>query len=88
MIKQRKRIFIGHRLLKKEKKYSVDSFNNKRLIQLTLKYIKKEKSLRTLFYIFCGVLIEVYSRILGNFDLFKKKNPYVWEVSKTTKKVN
>jgi len=87
MIKQRKRIYIGHKLLRYEKKYAVKSFNHQRLIRLTIKYVRKENSIKTLFYIFCGALIEIYSRILGRRDLKNKKNPYVWEISKTTKKV-
>jgi len=88
LIKQRKRVYIGHKILEKEKNYSVQSFNSKRLLSLTLKYIRQEKSFKGVLYIFCGALIEVYSRILGFYDLyFKKKNPYIWEISNTTKLV-
>ncbi len=88
LIKQRKRVFIGHVLLRKEKNYSVQSFNSSRLLKLTFKYIKEEKSLRGVFFILSGIAIEVYSRFMGAIDIYiKKKNPYIWEVSETTKRV-
>ncbi len=88
LIKQRKRVYIGHLLLKKENNYSVQSFNSFRLLKLTARYIKQEKSLKGFFCILLGILIEAYSRFLGFLDLhLKKKNPYIWEISKTTKKV-
>jgi len=89
MIKQRKRIYIGHKLLIKEKKYSVNSFNFPRIGLLTLKYIfKKERSIKGFFFLLGGAFIEVYSRIWGMYDLFiAKKNPYVWDIAKSTKNV-
>ena len=89
LIKQRKRIYIGHKLLEKEKNYSVQSFNITRIFKLTLRYIFKENSIKTIFALFIGAIIEVYSRIKGFYEIyFKKENPYVWEIAKTTKKVN
>jgi len=88
LIKQRKRVYIGHTLLKKEKDYFVQSFNFSRILKLTIKYIFNEKSLKGFFYLLGGSLIEIYSRISGFFDLkFKNKNPYIWDISKSTKKV-
>ena len=88
IIKQRKRIYIGHKRLNQEKKYLVSSFDNKKLIKLTFRYIIKEESLRTIFHIFIGILIEIYSRILGTWDIYiAHKNPYVWDIAKSTKKV-
>jgi cellulose synthase/poly-beta-1,6-N-acetylglucosamine synthase-like glycosyltransferase len=88
LIKQRKRVYVGHKLLEHEKNYSVQSFNFLRILKLTLKYLKKEKSVKGIFYLFGGALIEVYSRILGMYDLYiKKKNPYIWDISTTTKKL-
>jgi poly-beta-1,6-N-acetyl-D-glucosamine synthase len=89
LIKQRKRVYIGHTLLKKERSYAVESFNPEKLLKLTIKYIKQEKSIKGVFYILYGILIEIYSRIKGYYELhFEKKNPYIWEISKTTKIVN
>lgn len=88
LIKQRKRVYVGHKLLKREKHYTVESFNQSRLLNLTLKYIKKEKNLLGILYISFGILIEFYSRLLGFYDLhFKKKNPFIWDISESTKKV-
>jgi poly-beta-1,6-N-acetyl-D-glucosamine synthase len=88
LIKQRKRVYIGHKLLMKEKEYTVQSFNSKRMLFLTIKYLKQEKSIKGAFYIFVGGLIEIYSRMKGFYELkFKKSNPVVWEISKSTKQV-
>ncbi len=88
IIKQRKRIYIGHKRLNQEKNYLVSSFDNKKLIKLTFRYIIKEESLRTIFHILIGILIEIYSRILGTWDIYiAHKNPYVWDIAKSTKKV-
>jgi cellulose synthase/poly-beta-1,6-N-acetylglucosamine synthase-like glycosyltransferase len=89
MIKQRKRIYIGHKMLKKEKGYSVQSFNFSRIGILTMKYIfKKEKSIKGFFYLFGGALIEIYSRIKGLYDIhIAKKNPFVWDIARSTKLV-
>jgi len=89
LIKQRKRVYIGHVLLKKEQKYTVQSFNFSRILKLTIKYLLKEKSIKGFFYLFAGALIEIYSRLVGMVDLyFKKKNPYIWDISKSTKHIS
>ncbi len=87
LIKQRKRVYIGHRHLEREKTYVVESFNFSRIFFLTLKYILKEKSVKGFFYLIGGALIEVYSRILGMIELNQGKNPYVWDTAESTKKV-
>jgi len=89
LIKQRKRVYIGHKLLIAEKNYHVQSFNVSRLLKLTARYLRKEKSVKTAVYIFGGILIEFYSRLLGMYGLkFKKENPYIWSFSLSTKTVN
>jgi poly-beta-1,6-N-acetyl-D-glucosamine synthase len=88
LIKQRKRVYIGHKLLMKDKGYAVQSFNSKKLIALTWKYIKQEKSVKTAACIGWGILVEIYSRTKGFYELkFKKSNPVIWEISKSTKQV-
>lgn len=88
LIKQRKRIYTGHKYLDRELSYKVQSFNFSRILKLTIKYLFKEKSIKGFFYLFLGALIEIYSRLAGMIDLYiKKKNPYAWEISKSTKKV-
>jgi biofilm PGA synthesis N-glycosyltransferase PgaC len=88
LIKQRKRVYIGHKLLMKDKGYTVQSFNFNRMGVLTVKYIKQEKSLWGAGCIFVGGVIEVYSRMKGFYELkFKKSNPVIWEISKSTKQV-
>lgn len=88
IIKQRKRIYMGHLALEREQKYSVQSFNFFRIIKLTWKYLIEENSLKGFFYLSGGAFIEFYSRLMGMKDIFfLNKNPYIWDIAKSTKKV-
>ena len=89
LIKQRKRIYIGHKRLQREKNYSVQSFNIPRIIKFTIEYIIQERSVKNFFYLFIGAIIETYSRMLGWFSMhFNRENPYIWEISESTKEIN
>jgi cellulose synthase/poly-beta-1,6-N-acetylglucosamine synthase-like glycosyltransferase len=86
-IKQRRRIAAGHLWLKETENYEVTSQNPKILIQLAFEEIKDNPS--KLFFLIGTVILEIYSRILGWYDLkIKKKNPFKWEIAKSTKKLN
>ncbi|MDP4012386.1 MAG: glycosyltransferase [Candidatus Nanoarchaeia archaeon] len=86
LMKQRRRIYVGHTLLKKEDKYSVESFKAFKMIKLMSQYWLREKSIKKLFWILCSISLEVYGRLLGMYDLYiLKKNPYIWDIAKSTK---
>lgn len=85
-ILQRKRIMIGHLWLKDKYHYEVVSQNSLLLLKITL--IEMSHKPRKIPWIFGTVLLEIYSRFLGWYDYkIKKKNPFKWEIAKTTKKL-
>lgn len=86
-LKQRRRIYAGHLDLKKRTCYTVSS---SKLSIGTIKIIMKELfSPASEFHYFLAYLFfEMYGRLLGMFDFYiKQKNPYIWEIAETTKKV-
>ena len=86
LMKQRRRIYVGHALLKKHDKYAVESFKAFKMIKLIAKYWLKEKSIKQLFWIIGSISLEMYGRLLGMYDLYiKKKNPYIWDIARSTK---
>jgi len=88
ILKQRRRVYVGHTLLKKEKFYKVKSFSLLRILRLTVEYWLKKPKLRYLLWILGGVVIEIYGRMLGMYDLYiKHKNPYIWDTASSTKKL-
>ncbi len=86
LMKQRRRIYVGHALLRKQDRYAVESFNAFKMIRLMARYWLKEKSIKQLFWIVGSISLEMYGRLLGRYDLYiKKKNPYIWDIAKSTK---
>lgn len=84
LIKQRKRIFIGHLHLKENKKYKVSTMNTRLIIKSLLKLIYKKFS--KIHLIAFAVILETYIRLSAAFDFYiRKKNPFKWEVVRTAK---
>ena len=85
-IMQRRRIASGHLWLKETENYEVTSQNPKILLQLALSEIKEHPT--KIFFLIGTILLEIYSRFLGWFDLkIKKKNPFKWDIATSTKKL-
>jgi cellulose synthase/poly-beta-1,6-N-acetylglucosamine synthase-like glycosyltransferase len=85
-IKQRRRIQAGHLWLKRTQNYSVASQNSSVLFKLTLDEIKENP--KKLPLLLGTIILEIWGRILGYYDLvIKKRNPYKWDIAKTTKKL-
>ncbi|MEW6063435.1 MAG: glycosyltransferase [Nanoarchaeota archaeon] len=88
ILKQRRRVYVGHTLLKKDKVYKVKSFSLLRILRLTVEYWLKKPKLKYLLWILGGVVIEIYGRLLGMYDLYiKHKNPFIWDTATSTKKL-
>lgn len=86
LLKQRKRINIGHAYLKKNHGYRVNSFNIMQIFILTIKYWGKTHSLKHLMWIMGGAFLEIYCRISARISVYLlKENPFVWEIASTTK---
>ncbi len=86
-IKQRRRIATGHLWLKKVQNYSVVSQDSGLLIKLALRELCDHP--HRAFHLGGTILLEVYCRFLGWLDfVVLKKNPFTWEIARTTKKLD
>lgn len=85
-IKQRRRIQNGHLWLIKRQKYQVVSQDKGTLISILKEEISEHP--RDLIKLTLVVALEVYCRMLGSWDFYiRGKNPFVWEISRSTKSV-
>jgi len=83
-IMQRRRIASGHIWLEETEHYSVASQDRSILLKITCEEILSRPS--KVFLFLGAVLLEVYCRFLGWYDLkIKKKNPFKWEIAQSTK---
>ena len=86
LLKQRKRINIGHIYLKKNQRYRVSSFNTLMIFNLAIEYWKKSPSLKHIIWLTGGALLEIYCRISAVWSVyFLKDNHFIWEIASTTK---
>ena len=86
-LKQRRRIFAGHLQVKKSLNYEASSMNPYRAFRLTL----DEFDLNWIhsFWVFGAIFLEMLGRALGMYDYYiKKKNPFIWDMIESTKKLN
>lgn len=86
-IMQRKRIASGHIWLKETENYEVSSQNKGLLMELAFSEIKENP--KKIHFLIATILLEIYSRFLGWYDLkIMKKNPFKWDIAKSTKNLN
>jgi len=85
-IKQRKRITSGHLHLKYTMGYAVSTLNSKKIFS----YVRKSQkwNLTDIFRMMFLIGTEAYARLLGKIDFyFRHKNPFIWDISKSTKNI-
>ncbi|MCB5231079.1 MAG: glycosyltransferase [Candidatus Cloacimonas sp.] len=86
-MKQRRRIAAGHLWLKKTETYNVSTNNPSFLLKPLLTEMVTHPL--KIHYMVAIILLEAWSRYLGWYDLvIKKKNPFKWDISTSTKKVD
>jgi len=86
-VKQRKRIASGHKHLIATMEYAVGTLKSGSI----LKYVLKDMSWkpRNIIYMILLIAVEAMARIIGNVDFYlRDKNPYIWDISRTTKQFN
>lgn len=85
-IKQRRRIYNGHLWLANVQRYTVPTKNAARIFPLVFKTVHWTP--RNTLWTAGAILLEAWSRFLGMYDYYiKKENPFVWDISETTKQV-
>jgi len=83
-IKQRRRIASGHIWLEETEHYSVASQDSSILLKITLEEVLSRPA--KIFHFIGAVLLEIYCRFLGWYDLkIKKINPFKWDIATSTK---
>lgn len=83
---QRRRIICGHKWLNDNYAYKVSTSNMLRTVRNVLKELSL--NLKNNIWIIATICLEVYCRIMGYYDYYiKKKNPFIWEIADSTKKV-
>ena len=81
IIKQRRRIHVGHMDLKRQK-YDVSTFKIRNVLIALIKNFQIKQAHRIILASF----LELYTRILAYYDyMIKKQNHYKWEVAESTK---
>jgi biofilm PGA synthesis N-glycosyltransferase PgaC len=90
-VRQRRRNYAGHLHLKRKYGYRVSSLDNSRVARLALGEAWRAVShTARLLYVFAALAaIELYSRILGSYDYYIKRDKHVvWDMAWTTKEVD
>lgn len=85
LIEQRKRIFIGHLLIKKELGYAVPTLRLKRLIKVVIEEIASNPL--KILTITPLAFLEIFSRLLGFLSYISGSYKASWKVCKTTKRL-
>jgi glycosyltransferase involved in cell wall biosynthesis len=86
LINQRKRIAIGHLHLKKIRGYKPSTSIYQKVIEGVVEELNAIP--HNTFKIIASILLEPYIRISAAIDFFiLKKTPYIWDMPKTSKKV-
>ena len=84
MIKQRRRIFNGHKRLMEEEHIHISTVTKSGIKLLLFDY--KLYSIDQVFWLIGGVMIEAWANILGYYDKYVGRiNPVVWDIATTTK---
>ena len=90
-VRQRRRNYAGHLHLKRKYGYRVSSLDNTRVARLALVEVWRaiRHTLRLLYVLTALACIELYSRILGSYDYYIRRDKHVvWDMAWTTKEVD
>ena len=83
-LKQRRRIYSGHLCLQRKSGYSVATMKVTKLLRVVPRIVRL--NIRYVPYFVVALFLEGYGRFLGMYDFYvKKRNPYVWEIVRSTK---
>lgn len=83
-LKQRRRIAAGHKHLKTKANYEVSTTDPLKILRILFQETVWKP--RETLWIVGAIAIEVAGRLLGYYDLrVRKKNPFVWDIARSTK---
>lgn len=85
-IQQRRRNYALHLVVRHEQSYEVSTLNAVTILKALFGFLKKNHDLRSLLYIPCVILLEMYSRLLGWWDYkVAKRRHTIWARIDSTK---
>jgi biofilm PGA synthesis N-glycosyltransferase PgaC len=85
-VRQRRRNFAGHLYLKDKYSYKVSSLENSRVLRIALEEVWG--AIRIIYTLAALAVIEAFSRLLGAYDYYIKREKHVvWDMAWTTKQV-
>ena len=86
-VRQRRRNHAGHLYLRNKYGYRVSSLESKRVVRIALGEVWK--AVRLVYVLGTLAAIEFFSRLLGSYDYYIRRNRHVvWDMAWTTKKVD
>ena len=86
-IKQRRRISAGHKHLLREQKHEVSTSDPKKIFRILMQ--EHSWNFRDTIWTAGAISLELIGRLLGSFDFYvRKKNPFIWDIAYSTKKLN
>ncbi len=86
-IRQRRRNHAGHLYLRHKYGYRVSSLDSPRVMRIALGEVRE--ALRIIYVLAVLAVIEMFSRALGTYDFYVKKDRHVvWDMAWTTKQVD
>ena len=86
-IKQRRRIAAGHKHLLREQKHEVSTSDPKNILRLLIQ--EHSWNLKDTVWTIGAICLEMIGRAIGSYDFFvRKKNPYVWDIASSTKRLD
>lgn len=85
-LKQRRRIYTGHLMLKKKRSYKVSTASGTKIFLILIRNISLDA--RSIFFTPLVIMAEILGRFLGWYDfIFKRKRSAVWEIAESTKNI-
>lgn len=83
-LKQRRRIAAGHKNLTRSQNYTVSTSSPLKILRVL--FSGHSWGLKSTMWTLGAIGLEVVGRGLGYYDLYiKKKNPFVWDIARSTK---
>ena len=82
-LKQRRRIYAGHLVLRDAVGYRVCTLSGMRILILLLRHLDWKP--RAFIWTWAVVALEVYGRLLGRLDYMRRRDHSIWDIARTTK---
>jgi biofilm PGA synthesis N-glycosyltransferase PgaC len=82
-LRQRRRIYSGHLMLRDTSGYRVATLSSRRMLGLALRHLEWRP--RAFVWTWAIAALEMYGRVLGKLDYKRRRDHSVWEIAGTTK---